>query len=301
MDGQNHSGMGAGVGAAALPWVAVGAVTFAPVTGALEQLGFVAACAGAAMLPDFDQGTLKIVKWKWGVPRFSLDVHGSTVTRLWGLASFVPAWLIGKIARGHRWGTHDVILGPLAFAVVFQLATLNRWTAWVALSFVIGLAAKALNWCIPGDTENTAWGNMAASLGAGWLLTIGSPWLAVHLPGVSAAWWLEHIGGGLPGWLPAAVWLGCITHLLGDFLTEGGLPVPIVGVLKKKRVRLPKALALKTGGDVEKSLHWPIRLAVIFVLLVTWAPLAHLRGWTVDRYQEHARPPAATALEAPRG
>ena len=179
--GHSHALSGLAAGAATLPW--------APVHGTVSQVAWVAAAGGFAMLPD-------------------LDHSGSTVSDMWGPITDVPSGAIGRLAQGHRWGTHDAVLGPLAFGALAVPAAGAFWSSLLLMALAIGLALRALNFAIPGRMENTVVGNLVLSWGGAWLLLDHSP---------------------NPAWLPWAVALGCLTHIAGDALTTAGIPVPLSG------------------------------------------------------------------------
>lgn len=218
--GHSHALSGLAVGAATLPW--------APVAGAVPQVAWVAAVGGFAMLPDLDQA-------------------GSTAGRMWGPISDIPAGLVGRVARGHRWGTHDAVLGAGAFGLLAFLAARTTWSTLTLLAVAIGLALHALNFVIPGRLENTIIGNLVLSWGGAWLL-------------------MTHVPGQL--WLPYAVIVGCWTHIAGDLLTCEGVPVPLVWVVHRCRV---KVTPLRTGTSIERLVLAPAFLltALVFLYLNT--------------------------------
>ena len=210
MLGHSHALSGLAAGAATLPW--------APVEGPVAQVAWVAAVGGFAMLPD-------------------LDHSGSTVSDMWGPVTDVPSGAIGRLAQGHRWGTHDAVLGPLAFGALAVAAAGAFWSSLLLLSLAIGLALRALHFVIPGRTENTVVGNLVRSWGGAWLLLANSP---------------------NPAWLPWAVALGCLTHIAGDAVTTAGIPVPLIWIVKRCRLKL---LPIRTGAGVELVLLVPLFLA----------------------------------------
>ena len=202
MLGHSHAVSGLLVGAGTLP--------VAPVHGFTEQVAWVAAWGGMAMLPDLDQ-------------------RGATVGRLWGPLTAVVATGIGKVARGHRNGTHDAILAPLVFGSLAAAAPLHPWVSLTVLAFAIGIALKACHFAIPGQLENTWLGNLALSWGG--------------------AWWLTEHGTTTLPWLPLAVAGGVLVHIAGDALTVGGCPVPFTwmdGKTQRYSLRL-----FRTGAAVE--------------------------------------------------
>jgi membrane-bound metal-dependent hydrolase YbcI (DUF457 family) len=210
--GHSHALSGLAAGAATLPW--------APVHGTVAQVAWIAAAGGFAMLPD-------------------LDHSGSTVSDMWGPLTDVPSGAVGRLAQGHRWGTHDAVLGPLAFGALAVAAAGAFWSSLLLMALSIGLALRALNFVIPGRTENTVVGNLILSWGGAWLLFTHSP---------------------SPTWLPWVVALGVLTHIAGDALTTAGIPVPLIWIVHRCRLKL---LPIRTGALVEKAVLVPLFLAAI--------------------------------------
>jgi membrane-bound metal-dependent hydrolase YbcI (DUF457 family) len=219
----------------ALSGLAAGAATlpWAPVTGTFGQAAWIAAAGGFAMLPDLDQ-------------------RGSTISRMWGPFSDAPAGAVGLIARGHRAGTHDAVLAPIGFGLLAYAASWSYWSSLLLLAVAIGLALRALHFVIPGRAENTIVGNLALSWAGAW-------WLLAHIPS--------------PAWLPYAVALGVLTHIVGDALTCGGVPFPVLWTLNGGRLAF---LPLRTGATVEKALLAPAFLlaTIAFIYLNTAAGTA---------------------------
>ncbi len=225
----------------ALSGLAVGAATLpvAPLTGTVAQLGWVAAVGGMAMLPDLDQ-------------------RGSTISRMWGPLTEVPSGLVGKLSGGHRRGTHDALLAPAAFALLAFAASRATWASLLLLALAIGLALRALHVVVPGRFEETVLGNLVLSWGGAWLLLAHSP---------------------SPTWLPWAVALGVLTHVAGDFLTCGGVPVPLVWLVRP-RARVAFS-PMETGGFTEKVVLVPMfALATLVLLWLNTPAAAALEGLT---------------------
>jgi membrane-bound metal-dependent hydrolase YbcI (DUF457 family) len=212
--GHSHALSGLAAGAATLPW--------APVEGPVAQAAWIAAVGGMSMLPD-------------------LDASGSTVSDMWGPVTDVPSGAVGRLAQGHRWGTHDAVLAPVAFGALALAAANAFWSSLLLMSLAIGLALRALHFVIPGRAENTVVGNLVLSWGGAWLL-------------------LEHMPP--PAWLPWAVALGVLTHIAGDAITTQGVPVPLVWIVKRCRLALTP---LRTGTTLEKAV-----LAPVFVVVTLW-------------------------------
>jgi membrane-bound metal-dependent hydrolase YbcI (DUF457 family) len=205
--GHSHALSGLAVGAATLPW--------APVQGTVAQVAWVSAVGGFAMLPDLDQ-------------------QGSTISRMWGPVTDAPSGVINVIARGHRWGTHDAVLGPLVFGLLVYAASWQYWSSLLVLALAIGLALRALHVVVPGRAENTVIGNLVLSWGGAWLLRAHSP---------------------APAWLPLAVVAGVLTHIAGDGLTKEGVPVPLVWLVRRSRLA---PVHLRTGATVERVVLVPL-------------------------------------------
>ena len=211
MLGHSHALSGLAAGAATLPW--------APVEGTVAQVAWVAAAGGFAMLPD-------------------LDHSGSTVSDMWGPVTDVPSGAVGRLAGGHRWGTHDALLAPVAFGALALAAASTFWSSLLVMALAIGLALRALHFVIPGRAENTVVGNLVLSWGGAWLLLANTP---------------------QPTWLPWAVALGVLTHIAGDLITKQGVPVPVLWLLRRTRLALTP---MRTGTTLETAVLAPLFLGV---------------------------------------
>ena len=214
MLGHSHALSGLAAGAVTLPW--------APVQGPVAQAAWVAAAGGFAMLPDLDQ-------------------RGSTISRMWGPLTDLPSGVVGTLARGHRWGTHDAVVAPVVFGFLASLASGWFWSSLLVMALSIGLALRALHFVIPGRAENTVIGNLVLSFGGAWLLLADSP---------------------SPGWLPYAVMLGVLTHIAGDLLTCEGVPLPVFWAFGRNRVKISP---LRTGTVLETAVLVPAFLATALV------------------------------------
>lgn len=151
--------------------------------------------AGAALLPDADH-------------------RGATLARSLPPVSMLFAALVGRISGGHRQGTHSLlgilvatllgyVLGLISLEVEFaagqgQTATLHLGAGMLAL-LLGALAFKALRF-IPDGARRAPW-------------IVAVPFavfsLMVFPPGAH--------------WLALLVGLGCLVHVLGDFLTTEGV------------------------------------------------------------------------------
>jgi len=216
--GHSHALSGLAIGAGTLPW--------APVQGTAAQVAWVAAVGGFSMLPDLDQ-------------------RGSTISRMWGPISDVPSGLVGKVAGGHRWGTHDAVLGPVAFGALALGAANAYWSSLLLMALAIGLALQALHFVIPGRAETTVLGNLVLSWGGAWYLLDAAP---------------------SPAWLPYAVALGVLVHIVGDAITTAGVPTPLLWLVHRGRLVF---FPMRTGATVEKAVLVPlfVVLAALFLYL----------------------------------
>jgi hypothetical protein len=187
------------------------------VHGAVAQMSWIAAVGGFAMLPDLDQ-------------------RGSTVSDMWGPVTDVPSGAVGRLAGGHRWGTHDAILAPLAFGGLAMLAADRYWSSLLVLALAIGLALRALHFVIPGRAENTVVGNALISWTGAWMLLEHSP---------------------PPTWMPWAVAAGVLTHIVGDAITTAGVPTPLLWLVHRGRLVF---FPLRTGAMLEKAVLVPLFL-----------------------------------------
>jgi len=232
--GHSHALSGLAAGAATLPW--------APVEGAVGQVAWVAAVGGFSMLPD-------------------LDHSGSTVSDMWGPVTDVPSGAVGRLAGGHRWGTHDALLAPIGCGALALAAANLFWSSLLVMALAIGLALRALHFVIPGRAENTVVGNLVLSWGGAWLLLADTP---------------------QPTWLPWAVALGVLTHIAGDLITTQGVPVPLLWLLRRRRLALTP---MRTGTTLEQ-----VVLAPLFLGVAVWFVYANTGARTLlDPYLQALR------------
>lgn len=224
MMGRTHVFSGFAAGAALLP--------LAPTDGTVATaLGWVTVTGGAALLPD-------------------LDHPQATVTRMWGPLSSGPARVLRWLARGHRAGTHDVLVAPAVFGLVARAAASHPVTAGVLVAFIVGVALRGVEFVLPGRTFETAVVNLLASAAAA---------VAVVHYAVEVAW------------LPWALALGVVVHIAGDAATKSGIPIPFTW-LDGRSSSTPGGL-LTTGRWYETWLIAPALLAATGVLL--WLHLHH--------------------------
>lgn len=189
-----------------------------------HKVAWTAACGGFALLPD-------------------LDMRNTTAARTWGFPTQILAVMVGKIARGHRNGTHDAVLAPFVFGSLTYFATLSMWSTLLILALSFALALKACSFAIPGRMENTVLGNLILSWGL--------------------AWFLLTEGSGAPIWLPVAVMIGVLAHIAGDALTPERVPVPMAWISNpQSRIGIP---LFTTGKWGERPAAWAIGFAAAYL------------------------------------
>lgn len=143
-------------------------------------------CAGAALLPDIDHK------------------HG-TIAHSLGPLSRLVTWIMHGLSGGHRHATHSLLFAAGAGAVTFLGQDyIGRWFVLGVVFVLLALAVQALHLC-PGGHQFRSWGVIVAEALVGtWVID---------------TWLLE-----TTAWLPYAVMLGCLVHLVGDSLTDRGVP-----------------------------------------------------------------------------
>ncbi len=197
-----------------------------PVDRLAGQVAWVACCGGMALLPD-------------------LDHESSTAARMWGPLSRLLAGLVVRIGQGHRGATHDVVVAPVVLGGAAYLASFHRWAAMVVLALAIGLALRACHFVIPGEYEKS--------------------WPINLLASAAGAWWLVDNGAATHAqWLPYAVAVGVLVHIVGDSLTEGSVPIPF-SWLDGKPNRMGKG-PLTTGRWYEHLIASGLLIASAFLL-----------------------------------
>lgn len=238
------------------------------------------ACAGAAVLPDIDH-------------------HGSHVARTFGPLTRGFAWVVGKVAGGHRNGTHSAMgVGLLASVVFFASAvyTQDRATLWtgcviagamLVVGLVIGLFSKGRGraaykkpW--HGFLSIMACVLVAAAIGLGTYrfgqdagVVLVAAILVLVLAAAIRPLNIKGIWDDLSPipitfallWfhvdlsvLPYAIVVGVVIHICGDMITRGGCPL---GWPWSQTMHGPKWF--RTGDRTEKRLVFPLLAAVLLL------------------------------------
>lgn len=238
--GSTHVTMAMIGGALTLP-----IATASGLNSAYEQAAWIIVWGGAGLAPDLDH------------PR----AHAA---RMWGPISAALAVAVSRIAGGHRKGTHDLILAPLAAATATgaALSSGSAWAAGAVLALTIGLALRGLQAIDLGRTAEGT--NLAISVSGAWFLVAHDDLDQLAL-------------------LPLAFAGGWLSHLLGDALTDERLPMPIGWLFgRDQRIGLP---LMATGKTVELLLWAPVMAAVLLWLL---ADIAQINSFgDLQRTAEH--------------
>jgi len=191
---------------------------------------------GAGMLPD-------------------LDHHSGTIANTFGPLTKGLCRFVAAISGGHRWITHS-LFGAGVFIALAHGATHNFWAVTATIWLCMGLAVRAL-WGPPRRNEPNGrldWRDIAG--------------LAHALAAALVAWAIAASGFDV-GVLPWAVGVGYLAHLLGDSMTEHGLPV----VLWPIRWRL-RIATIDTGKSAEKLVVAGLYVTLCFIVYRThdlWA------------------------------
>ncbi|GIJ00250.1 LexA-binding, inner membrane-associated putative hydrolase [Sediminihabitans luteus] len=252
MMGGHHAASGAAA------WVALAST--APLTLGVHPVSNVGVitgaivCAGAALLPDADHHS--------GTIAHSLPPVSEHMTRA-----------IGAISGGHRNGTHS-ILGVVVFTAIAWLA--GTWTVQTEAFGEIGVGAGIMTILLAAFalkalklTRNGKFGPWVSSVTLAVLIALLAP----------EEW----------NWMPFAVALGCIVHILGDVLTTGGCPLLWPIEIKSPRwVRRNRFLgsiwksgggfALPILGDAGSVREWIVMtpVSIYAVFGVGWALLTQM-------------------------
>ncbi len=216
-----------------------GLATFplAPVQGWAPSTAWVLVFGGTALLPD-------------------LDSASATASRTWGSLTGALRTVVALVSRGHRQGTHDAVLAPVAAAAVVALASAHPLASGVVLALIIGLTLRGLS--LTGAGALGVLVNLALSAGG--------------------AWWLISNGAAHTAGLPLVVAGGVLVHIAGDFLTEGGVPVPVAWLFGVDR-RLALGL-FRTGHTVERMIVAPALTCVGLWLVIQCVPIFDVLDWS---------------------
>ncbi|MDN5685260.1 MAG: metal-dependent hydrolase [Brachybacterium sp.] len=206
---------------------------------------------GAALLPDIDHS-------------------GATISRSGGGLTKAITRTVGSVA-GHRGATHT-LLAVLAFT---------------ALAMLVGGLDHQARLPVLGEipTGPVVLVGVMCALGTRALKGVDGlllPWLV----GLASALAIAVIAPEATFWLPAAVAVGTLTHLVGDLLTTDGIPFPTWPLVVKPPKRFASALWQRNGdvalpllGDAGSAREWLLCTALTaYTAVTTVAALAGLPG-----------------------
>ncbi len=199
-----------------------------------------AVCAGGALLPDLDMSG-----------KVTANRGGATVAHTFGIVSLFIAECVEKVSlgiyyltktrkdperrNGHRTFTHTLpFCGLLGWGTAELCAHFGRWAVLGVLFFTIGLALRGLF--------------------DGWAERAG--WVVITVLSAGAAWYAFANLSDDRGYpmLGAAVGVGAVVHLFGDWITRAGVPLawplPIAG-RRWRMFGMFDPLAIKAGGLFE--------------------------------------------------
>jgi membrane-bound metal-dependent hydrolase YbcI (DUF457 family) len=164
-----------------------------------------------------------------------LDHPEATAARVFGPVSRQFAGYVNRVSGGHRHATHSLVFAAGAFAA-----------AWAAL-----LVGRSL-FAVPALFVLNALGIRALRLAPKACLPVAIAATAADVAGLDADY----------GWLPIAVGIGCLVHILGDCLTKEGCPLLWP---RRRRYKLP--IIQRTGNSVERWIFAPMFIAGTIALL----------------------------------
>lgn len=209
----------------------------APPAGGRELAAFTLATAGYSLLPDFDH------------PQ-------ATLSRTLGPVTKAVATGVHAVSGGHRKGTHTVWFATITVGLATILSSSFGRDATLPLLFVGYFLALMILRIAP--RHGSGLGELVYAAEAAGLTAATYHW-------VVGSWW----------WLPWAVGMGVISHIVGDILTTEGVPV-LYPLAKRLVVKVPVL-----GHTDSRREH---TFATLLVPVFAWMALAVLTGhtwWTV--------------------
>lgn len=184
--------------------------------------------SGAALLPDIDH-------------------PNSTIAQSLGPVSNALAKGVSVVSGGHRKGTHGLLFILLAgWATWAGVHHLGRYFTLSMIFVMLAFGVRALHLTPKGDSLR-AYGMCVLLAGGGTVLM--DRWLP-----------------DAPYWLPFAIGLGTLIHIVGDCLTDRGCPL-----LWPLQPRLAVPIISRTGNKVETWVLTPLMGLVTVGLLYVYA------------------------------
>lgn len=203
------------------------------------------AIAGVVSVPDglgVGEQVAWVVLWTTAALWADFDSTQSSAARTFGPLTQSAGGIVGRLVGGHRWGTHDVVLAPLAiYYVIVPLAMATVWSRYLLVGLLLGLALRTF---LPRSSTSDL-SNLLCSIGGAWWIVAHNYDQRLPVAGILAA--------------------GVIVHCVGDLPTPEGLPVPVLWLVSRRfRFCLP---LFSVGGLVEKWLVGPV-LNLVLVLVM---------------------------------
>lgn len=225
--------------------------------------------SGAAVLPD-------------------LDEPEATAARSLGPAGRIASKTIRGAAGGHRQRTHTLLFAALMAALSYWIAGL--WQAselWKSLPAAILVGVCTLwGFLLIGRAVEDRGISKIVSTPVAWLAGLSASGIMIVAAWVppESAWgrWLFYVFTP-QWWLPAALGVGVVAHLLGDLPTKSGVPVfwPLL------KVRLAFKI-MRVGGKGER-----IASFIVFIAMVIFGVIAVQTFWNIDASLVAVQPSSA--------
>lgn len=234
--------------------------------GTLAALAALTVARAATYTPDTPTTLAFIIGGTAGALLPDTDHPSSTPSQMWGPLTSGPAGVLGRLAGGHRAGTHDVSRGaPVLFAVAFALG-LTAPAAYHATGGPawLGLASRAAGMTVVALLAGLTLSGLHHHIG----------WWAARGPQNFAASWLAAaaVSTAYPTGLPwqvttgaaLGVALGCLAGGIGlDACTLTGVP------WRGRKVHLlPRGWRVRTNSPAEtRYVRAPILIGCVALAL----------------------------------
>ncbi|GAA1486883.1 metal-dependent hydrolase [Brachybacterium fresconis] len=179
-----------------------------------EVLAGTVVAAGAALLPDIDHPSATIARSAGAVSKLATSAVSSAAGHRGAthtLLAVVAFTLLGAVATGVNWSWHAPVVGQVQVGAV------------IVVTVLCAIAVRAMKLVRGGLTP---W---LVGTGCGLLTAVAAPETSI--------------------WLPVAIGLGALVHLLGDLVTTDGIPFPTWPLVLKPSKRVESAL-WHADGDI---------------------------------------------------
>lgn len=199
-----------------------------------------------------------------------IDHPSATISRSGGGLTKAITRAISTVA-GHRGATHTLLAAALFTALAIVVNRLD----WQVIVPVVGEVQAGAALLV---TVMCALGTRALKMVDGGLL----PWIV----GIAAGLLVAVVAPDTSIWLPAAVAVGALTHLIGDLLTTDGIPFPTWPLVIKPPKRLASAIWQRSGdiavpllGNAGSAREWLVCTVLTgYAVVATVATVAGAPG-----------------------